>query len=194
MTNGSRSHIFSLLSDEVLVHFLYARGVSVPSDASHDVLVALADENADLPIVPAPLTPATVFGVLTLAHLNFFLRKKHGEAVNANAAWTIAAPPKLARIKIEALRQYATQEIYQKQIAGQDEALSQFGQDIADTWKQKIELQAGAEPSLFGPHPAEDDIDVLYEDLGLLRDRTKDRQRSLEKLGMVLDLLRTGKR
>ncbi|EPE04097.1 hypothetical protein F503_04612 [Ophiostoma piceae UAMH 11346] len=159
MAKGSRSHILNSLSDAVLTHFIIARGVAVPAGTSHDALVTLSSNSADLPIVPVALTPPSVFGVLSLGHLNYFLRKKHDEAVNSNAGWTMASPPKLGRIKIEALRKFAMEEVYEKRIAGDTAALDKFGEDIADTWKQEVKLSVDGPPDLFSPFLYDDDFE-----------------------------------
>lgn len=91
--------------------------------------------------------------------MNFFLRELRHEAVNSNALWTFVAPPNLGRTKIEALRQFATEEIYRKQIAGQDKELKKFDEDIAETWKHEVKLISEDKSNLFGPHPADDDIE-----------------------------------
>ena len=143
----------------MLTHFVIARGVAVPTGTSHDALATLANKSADLPIVPVSSTPPSVFGVLSLGHLNYFLRKKHDEAVNSNASWLMAAPPKLGRVKIEALRTFAVEEVYEKRIVGDAAALEQFGKDIADTWKQELKLSSEGNPDLFSPFLYDDDIE-----------------------------------
>lgn len=152
---------FTRLSDPVLTQFLHMRHVSIPSVATHETLVSLADKNATRPIVPTPSTPPSVFNVLTLGHLNFYLREKRDEAVNSNALWTFAAPPNLGRTKIEALRQFAKEEVYRNQIAGQEQELNKFDEDLAETWKHEIKLINEVPSDILGPHLADDDIEYV---------------------------------
>lgn len=105
--------------------------------------------------------------MLTLGHLNFYLREKRQEPVNTNALWTFVAPPKLGRTKVEALRQFAIEEVYQNQIAGNLKELEKFDEDIAETWKHEVKLISEDKSSFFGPQLADDDIEYVLIILGV---------------------------
>lgn len=152
--------------------------MAIPSDATHEALAKLADENAGRPIVPVASTSPSVFRVLTLGHLNFYLREKREEAVNTNALWTFASPPNLGRTKIEALRQFAIEEVYEKQIAGRKQELEKFEEDIAETWRHEVKVISGDEKNpnpLFGPSLGDDDVEyvvsliLIQVDVGVLK-------------------------
>lgn len=156
-------------SDELLRLFLFSRNVAIAESSAHDhqALVALVQASANLPIVPAQGTPASIFDLLTLQQLNFYLKQKRGHPVNSNSAWLRFAPPKQGRNKRDALRAFALKE-YARDISGKQSELDRFDVDIADTLRQphtihqvRTELTDGDDErfGVMGAYLLDDDIE-----------------------------------
>jgi hypothetical protein len=127
-------------SDDLLRLFLQSRNVPVPeSPVDRKVLIDLVITSATLPIVPMKRTPASTLGLLTLQQLGYYLKEKRGHPINANSTWLRCAPPKMGRIKRNALRDFALTE-YETLIAPDERELDLYDQNIADTLRQDITI------------------------------------------------------
>ncbi|KAI0123712.1 hypothetical protein BJ170DRAFT_640122 [Xylariales sp. AK1849] len=181
-------------SDELLRLFLQCRNVTASSlhSLEHDALVALVEKSADLPIVPMPNTPSSVFEILTLGHLGIYLGKKRGHPLNANSRWLKFAPPKMGRVKRDALCDFAQKE-YASSIANNDAALEQFDKDIAATLQEEIVIGREISDNIIAPYLLDDDIQVLYETWGIKQDPGWGATEALTRAQDVATFFRAGK-
>jgi len=153
-------------SNDLLTLFLQSRNVAVPKESRHDhqALVDLVIKSAKLPIVPIKRSPVSILDLLTLQQLGYYLRDKRGHPINSNSAWLRWAPPKMGRVKRNALRDFAVSE-YETLIASDQKELDLFDHSIADTLCQDITIALKPEngeadhESIMGVYLLDDDIE-----------------------------------
>jgi hypothetical protein len=84
-----------------------------------------------------------VWNLLSLAHLDFYLGVKRGHPLNANSYWRSTAPPKMGRIKRDALRDFAIKE-YNEVVWQDRDQKAQLDRDLLETLKYEIEIMPKA--------------------------------------------------